>query len=49
MMTVVTSFRLQKRNVLEYLTEACLAKRQGRHAPSFLPASIPTNAALPVT
>jgi hypothetical protein len=28
---------LQQRNVLNYLTEACRAKRQGKPAPSLLP------------
>jgi len=37
MLTVVTTLRLQGRNVLDYLTEACRAKRQGKTAPSLLP------------
>jgi transposase len=37
MMTVVTTLRCQKRNVLDYLAEACRAKRQGLPAPSLLP------------
>jgi hypothetical protein len=37
MMTVVTTLRCQKRNVLNYLAEACRAKRQGLPAPSLLP------------
>jgi regulator of replication initiation timing len=37
MLTVVTTLRLQGRNVLDYLTEACRAKRQGNPAPSLLP------------
>ncbi len=42
LLTVVTSLRLQQRNVLDYLTQACQAKRQGQPAPSLLPvASIP--------
>ena len=49
MLTVVTTLRRQQRNVLEYLTEACQAKRQGRLAPSLLPLPNPTNAVLPVT
>lgn len=37
MMTVVTSLRAQQRNLLEYLTEACEAQRQGNTPPSLLP------------
>lgn len=37
MMTVVTSLRAQRRNLLNYLTEACQAKRQGTIPPSLLP------------
>jgi len=37
MLTVVATLRRQQRNVLEYLTQACLAKRQGQFAPSLLP------------
>lgn len=36
-LTVVTTLRLQKRNVLDYLTSACEAALQGRAAPSLLP------------
>ncbi len=42
MMTVVTSLRSQQRNVLDYLTEACRAMRQGDNPPSLLPNSIAT-------
>jgi len=35
-LTVVTTLRLQGRNVLNYLTEACRAKQQGKPAPSLL-------------
>lgn len=38
MLTVVTSLRSQNRPVLEYLVQACRAKRQGQSAPSLLPA-----------
>lgn len=39
MMTVVATLRRQNRNVLEYLTDAIHAKRQGLSAPSLLPLS----------
>jgi transposase len=37
MLTVVTSCRLQERNVLDYITEACSAAVAGKTAPSLLP------------
>lgn len=37
MLTVMLTLRSQQRNVLEYLTAACEAARQGRPAPSLLP------------
>ena len=37
MLTVVTSLRLQKRNVLEFVTAACTAALEGRAPPSLLP------------
>jgi transposase len=37
MLTVLMTLRLQKRNVLEYLTQACQAARTGQAAPSLLP------------
>jgi hypothetical protein len=37
----VTTLRMQKRNVLEYLTAACEARLLGQQAPS-LPAACPT-------
>jgi hypothetical protein len=37
MLTVTLSLRSQQRNVLEYLTAACEAARQGKPAPSLLP------------
>ena len=40
LLTVVTTLRLQQRNVLDYLTQACQAKRQGQPAPSLLPVPI---------
>jgi transposase len=39
MLTVVTTLRLQKRNVLDYLTAACHAALLGLPAPSLLPTS----------
>lgn len=49
MMTVVTSLRRQKQNVLDYLTAACRAKRQGQMAPSLLPLSSLVDEALAVS
>lgn len=40
MLTIVTSLRAQQRPVLEYLTHACRAARQGERAPSILPNAI---------
>jgi transposase len=40
MLTVVTTLRLQQRNVLDYLTHACRAKRQGQSPPSLLPTGL---------
>jgi transposase len=37
-LTVVTTLRLQKRNVLDYLTAACEAALHGTTPPSLLPA-----------
>lgn len=37
-LTAVTTLRQQKRNVLDYLTEACVAARAGKIVPSLLPA-----------
>jgi transposase len=37
-LTVVKTLRLQGRSVLDYVTEACQARLQGRPAPSLLPA-----------
>jgi transposase len=37
-LTVVTTLRLQKRNVLDYMTAVCDAALHGKHAPSLLPA-----------
>lgn len=36
-LTVVTTLRLQQRNVLDYLTQACRAGCQGQSPPSLLP------------
>jgi len=36
-LTAVTTLRQQKRDVLDYLTEACAAAMRGDHAPSLLP------------
>lgn len=44
--TVVTSLRRQQRHVLDYLSEACRAKRQGLPAPSLLPISNPVHSLL---
>src|SRR6185369_8540956 len=35
-LTVVTTLRIQKRNVLDYMTQACEAALHGRPAPSLL-------------
>ena len=45
-MTVVTSLRRQQRHVLDYLSEARRAKRQGLPAPSLLPISTPAHSLL---
>lgn len=37
MLTTVTTLRQQKRDVLDYLTEACAAAIRGDKAPSLLP------------
>lgn len=37
MLTVVTTLKSQKRNVLEFLTQAVVAAREGKQAPSLLP------------
>lgn len=42
MLTVVTTLRSQNRPVLEYLVEACRTARQGKSAPSLLPANTGT-------
>ena len=42
MLTVIMTLRAQKRNVLEYMTQACSAARQGTEAPSLLPKSSAT-------
>lgn len=49
MMTVVASLRRQQRSVLDYLADACHAKRQGLPAPSLLPVSTPTNSVSPLS
>jgi transposase len=36
-LTAVTTLRLQQRDVLDYLTEACAAAMCGDKAPSLLP------------
>ena len=38
MLTVVATLRIQKRNVADYLTEACRGAISGHAAPSLLPA-----------
>jgi transposase len=45
-LTVVTTLRLQKRNVLEYLTAAVGAHRRGLPVPSLLPVSEPSQLAV---
>jgi transposase len=40
-LTVVATCRLQGRNVLEYLTSACLARIRHTAAPSLLPRNLP--------
>ena len=37
MLTVVTSLKSQQRNVLEFLTQAVVAAREDKQAPSLLP------------
>jgi hypothetical protein len=37
MLTVVTTLKSQRRNVLEFMTQAVSAKRQGQPTPSLLP------------
>lgn len=37
MLTTVASLRMQERNVLEFLTESMVARREGRSGPSLLP------------
>jgi transposase len=46
-LTVTSSLKAQERNALEYLTEACRAKRLGLPAPSLLP-EVQEQAAMPV-
>ena len=40
MLTVVQTLRLQKRNVLDYLTSACEARLNGQSPPSLIPAQL---------
>lgn len=47
-LTVVTSLKAQRRNPLEYLTQACRAKRLGLKAPSLLPQTV-EEAQTPIT
>jgi len=42
MLTAVTTLRQQKRDVLDYLTEACAAAIRGDKAPSLLPQAVAT-------
>jgi transposase len=42
MLTVVTTLKSQRRNVLEFLTQAISAKRQGQPTPSLLPQVLTT-------
>jgi len=48
MMTVVATLHRQKRNILDYLAEACRAKRQGLPAPALLPPSKSPQTVVPV-
>lgn len=43
-MTAITSLNLQKRNVLDFLTQALLAHRTGATPPSLLPQPVATHA-----
>ena len=43
MLTVVATLRSQGRNVLEYMTDACQAAREGKPAPSLLPQALCTS------
>ena len=45
MLSVVTTCRLQGRNVLEYVTAACQASRSQQPAPSLLPEQTPARKA----
>ena len=45
MLTVLMTLRSQKRDVLDYMTEACRAARAGKSAPTLLPGSVEMNAA----
>lgn len=45
MLTVVMSLRLQRRNVLDYMTAACEAQLHGRNPPSLVPAMHATDLA----
>ena len=48
MLTVVTSLRSQNRNVLEFMTEAIRAARQGTSPPSLLPQPSSSNESMPL-
>lgn len=37
MLTVVTTLKSQQRNILEFMTQAIIAAREGQAAPSLLP------------
>ncbi|MGB5637088.1 MAG: hypothetical protein WBM44_29775 [Waterburya sp.] len=39
-LTAIASLKAQQRNPLDYLTEACLAKRLGLSAPFLLPPTL---------
>ena len=44
MLTVTTSLKAQGRNILDFLSEACLAARMGKAPPSLLPETTPVEA-----
>jgi transposase len=46
MLTVTTTLRQQQRNVINYLTEACVAALHAQPAPSLLPAPVPVCSAV---
>lgn len=49
MLTVVTSLRSHKRNVLEFMTEAICASRRDSNSPSLLLQESPSTQSIPLT